>query len=142
MKLKRTCFLMGFFLLITMPNIFAERQSVSQEPKLLTPEHLRPGDTVGLISSAFRAPDDEAIQYAAERLQALGLKVKFGQAIFKNNAYFPGTDQERAADVNAMFADPQVKAIFEVRGGWGSNRILPYLNFKLIQEHPKILIGF
>jgi muramoyltetrapeptide carboxypeptidase len=77
-----------------------------------------------------------------ERLEALGLQVKIGKSVFKKCFYFAGTDQERAQDINDMFADPKVKAIFEVRGGTNCSRILPYLNYKLIKNNPKIFIGF
>jgi muramoyltetrapeptide carboxypeptidase len=119
-------------------SIYASANSL---PTIL-PSHLKPGDTVALISSGFRVPEDESIQFAAERVQALGLKVKYGKFVFGHSGYFSATDQERAEDLNAMFADPEVKAIFELRGGWGSNRILSYLDYDLIKKHPKILMGF
>ena len=115
--------------------------SAYPDNKIILPAHLQLGDTVGLVSSASRAPEDADIQYAIERLEAIGLKVKLGKAIYKRDNYFAGTDEERAADLNNMFADPTVKAIFEVRGGYGSTRILPYLNYAAIKEHPKIFIG-
>jgi muramoyltetrapeptide carboxypeptidase len=117
-----------------------QAQTSTETPIL--PAHLQPGDTVGLVSSGFRVPDDQTIQFAAERLQALGLKVKYGKFLFQHNICFTGSDKERAQDLNDMFADSKVKAIFEVRGGWGSNRILPYLDFTLIKKNPKIIIGF
>lgn len=133
-----------FILLILFVNgAFAAMDTAPlSETNIILPEHLKPGDTVGLLSSGFRASDEDGIQYASERLKALGLNVKYGKSILKHDAYFAGTDKERAADLNEMFADSKVKAIFEVRGGWGSNRILPYLNYELIKNNPKILIGF
>ena len=108
----------------------------------IKPPALHTGDTVGLVSSASRAFPNEQIKESIERLQALGLKVVLGQSVYQQNGYFAGSDQQRAADINQMFANPKVKGIFEVRGGWGSSRILPYLNYKLIQQHPKVFIGF
>lgn len=137
-KILYVCTLLFSCWLVNLSAYAAE----NSEPALIYPERLHSGDTVGLISSAFRAPDDMDIQYATERLQALGLKVKYGKNIFKHDSYLAGNDAERAQDVNDMFADTEVKAIFEVRGGWGSNRILPYLNYQSIKEHPKIIIGF
>lgn len=128
--------------LVIAVTFFCIVQSAMSANEIILPDHLNPGDTVGLISSGFRAQSDNSIQFAKERLEALGLKVKPGRSIFKYNTYFAGTDQERAKDINQMFADPEIKAIFEVRGGWGCNRILPYLDYKLIKQHPKIIIGF
>jgi muramoyltetrapeptide carboxypeptidase len=62
--------------------------------------------------------------------------------VLKRYGYLAGTDRDRAADVNAMFADSQVRAIFAVRGGWGCARILPYLDFDTIRANPKLLVGF
>ena len=117
-------------------------QSNEVKHEVMLPERLHVGDTVGLVSSAFRAPEDRIIEDSKARLEALGLHVKYGKYVFERKAYFAGTDEERAQDINEMFADPSVKAIFEVRGGWGSSRILPYLDYAMIKKNPKILIGF
>jgi muramoyltetrapeptide carboxypeptidase len=126
-----------FFYVSSMSNLYAAK-SLS----LIKPTELIPGDTVALISSGSPVDNVLIIQQAAERLQALGLKVKYGKYLYAKNGYLAGTDQERAADVNAMFADPNVKAIFEIRGGYGSSQILLYLNYKLIRQHPKIIMGY
>ena len=108
----------------------------------IKPMHLQKGDTAALISSGFRVNTTQDVQFATERLQALGLKVIYGKSILHQTGYFAGSDKQRAADVNAMFANPNVKAIIELRGGWGSARILKYLNFPMIQRNPKIFMGF
>src|SRR5690606_39474889 len=53
-----------------------------------------------------------------------------------------GTDEQRASDLNAMYADPEVRAVFAMRGGWGCARILPLLDWRAIRANPKLLIGF
>ena len=108
---------------------------------LKKPAKLSKGDAVGIISSGFRILQDVDLQYGIERLAALGLTVKPGQAILKQHGYFAGTDLERAADINQMFADPQIKAIFQLRGGFGSARLLDLLDYELIAKNPKIFIG-
>ncbi|WP_422409636.1 MULTISPECIES: S66 peptidase family protein [unclassified Endozoicomonas] len=108
----------------------------------IKPAPLNKGDTVALISSGFRVNTAQDVQFATERLEALGLSVIYGKTIFQQTGYFAGTDQARAADINDMFANPKVKAIIELRGGWGSARILEYLDFPLIKKHPKIFMGF
>lgn len=107
----------------------------------IAPAALKPGDTVGLVSTGFRVLEDIDLQFAIERLQALGLKVKVGDAILKKDGYFAGTDLERAQDLNTMFKDPSVKAIFQLRGGFGSARLLPLLDYDAIKKNPKILVG-
>ena len=75
-------------------------------------------------------------------VEALGLKAKPAPHISDRYGYLAGADKDRAADVNAMFADPSVSAVFAVRGGWGCARLLPYLDFGVIQKNPKILVGY
>lgn len=108
---------------------------------LQKPATLRKGDTVGIISSGFRILQDVDLQYAIERLQNLGLQVKVGKAVLKQYGYLAGTDQERADDINQFFADPEVKAIIQLRGGFGSARVLDLLDYSLIAKNPKILLG-
>ena len=106
------------------------------------PPRLRPGDTVGLIQPAGFAANLSGPQTAIETIQAMGLVPKLGQHVFDRHGYLAGTDEARAADINRMFADRSVKAIFAARGGWGSARALPYLNWDVIAANPKLLIGF
>lgn len=109
--------------------------------KLLKPERLKKGDKVGLITPASYISDD-GFQSAVEHLEALGLEVVLSKHIRVRNGDFAGTDQERIADVHQMFADPSIKAIWCARGGYGSARILPYLDYKLIRKNPKVFIGY
>ncbi|MCL4811652.1 MAG: LD-carboxypeptidase [Vicinamibacteraceae bacterium] len=109
---------------------------------VVRPPRLRAGDTVGLVdpSSATWEPVD--VEIVVESLAALGLKSKRGAHLLERRGYFAGTDAQRAADVNAMFADPEVKAIHCVRGGWGAARLLPLLDWDAIARHPKAVIGY
>src|SRR5690606_24263709 len=69
---------------------------------------LRPGDTVGLVSPSSPVNDSLDLQLAAEVMQALGLKVRTGAHYARRRGHLAGTDAERAADINTLFADPQV----------------------------------
>lgn len=113
-----------------------------EKPRIIRPGRLRPGDTVGLINPAGVVWEPENIEIVAESLAALGFKTKRGASLLARRGYFAGTDEQRAADLNAMFADPQVRAIHCVRGGWGSARLLPLLDWKRIARNPKILLGY
>jgi len=108
---------------------------------IIKPPRLKVGDTVGLINpAAFSYPQE--IEPIQKILSAMGLKVKLGTHIFERYGYLGGKDIDRAADVNAMFADSSIQAILTVQGGWGCNRILPLLDYQLIRSHPKIIMGF
>ncbi len=106
------------------------------------PPRLRRGDTIGLIKPASFLAEDFDLQLAMEAVTAMGLVPKPAPHLLARFGYLAGTDQQRAADVNAMYADDSVRAVLAVRGGWGSARILPFLNFGLIRANPKLLIGF
>jgi muramoyltetrapeptide carboxypeptidase len=109
---------------------------------LRKPPRLRAGDTVGLIEPAGFTDDQFDLALVKESIGAMGLVPKAAPHLAARWGYLAGKDEQRAADVNAMFADRQVRAIFAVRGGWGSARILPHLDWKTIRANPKLLIGF
>lgn len=117
---------------------FAETPSSS----VLKPRRLKEGDLVGLINPAGASfhPDDAEI--ARETLAALGLRTRFGKHLLDRHGYLAGRDEDRAADVNDFFADPEVRALMSLRGGWGCARLLPLLDYEIIRHNPKILIGY
>lgn len=111
-------------------------------PPPAKPPRLRPGDTVGLIEPAGFTEDDFDLRQLTDTIRAMGLVPKPAPHVTKRYGYLAGSDKDRAADVTAMFADPAVRGIFAVRGGWGCARILPYLDYATIRANPKLLVGF
>lgn len=106
------------------------------------PPRLRAGDTVGLVEPAGFSADAFELSLAQETIAAMGLVARTAPHVAARSGYLAGTDEERAADINAMYADDAVRAVFAVRGGWGCARILPHLDFGLIRRNPKLLVGF
>jgi muramoyltetrapeptide carboxypeptidase len=106
------------------------------------PPRLRPGDTVGLIEPAGFTHDAFDLADIKATIAAMGLVPKVAPHVAARYGYLAGTDAERGADLNAMFAEDSVRAIFAIRGGWGCARILPLLDYALIRAHPKLLVGF
>lgn len=106
------------------------------------PPRLRPGDVVGLIEPASFTADPFELRFVEATIRAMGLVPKPAAHLGARYGYLAGTDADRAADINAMYRDPEVKAVFAVRGGWGSARVLPWLDFAAIRAHPKLLVGF
>jgi len=109
---------------------------------MIKPARLRASDTVGLIEPAGFTTDNFVLDEIVAGIRAMGLVPKVAPHVMQRSGYLAGTDAERAADVNAMFADKEVRAIFAIRGGWGCARILPLLDFDLIRANPKLLTGF
>jgi muramoyltetrapeptide carboxypeptidase len=100
------------------------------------------GDTVGLVLPASSTLEGDDIQLAKEQLEAIGLKVAIGAHAYDRHGYFAGRDRDRADDLNRMFADDRIAGIVCYTGGWGSPRVLPYLDYALIARKPKVLIGY
>jgi muramoyltetrapeptide carboxypeptidase len=122
--------------MMAFPSATALAQSVRKPPRL------RPGDTVGLIEPAGFTDDEFDLMRVEETVRAMGLVPKPARHLLQRYGYLAGKDAERAADINAMYADDEVRAVFAVRGGWGCARVLPRLDFKLIRSNPKLLLGF
>ena len=110
--------------------------------KIQKPRRLAEDDTVGLIAPASNAAEDENIRFTVDLVRSLGFRVKEGKHLYRRNQYLAGSDRERAEDVNTMFGDDEVDAIFCTRGGYGTPRILPYLDYDLIADNPKVILGF
>lgn len=110
--------------------------------KLLKPERLCFGDTVGIVAPASAPPDPKAVDGAAAALEKLGFKPKLAKNVRARLGFLAGTDRERAADLMAMFTDKEVKAIVCLRGGYGSARILDRLDYETVRRNPKILAGY
>jgi muramoyltetrapeptide carboxypeptidase len=122
--------------------VAAAAAGAAAPPAPVKPPRLRPGDTVGLIVPASATFLRQDVEIVVDVLGALGFKVKRGAHLMDRYGYLAGRDADRAADVNALFADPEVKGILAVRGGWGSARLLPHLDFEAIRRHPKVLMGY
>lgn len=116
--------------------------AASGQPSSRKPPRLRAGDTVGLIEPAGFTDDAFDLKLVEESIRAMGLVPKPAPHLQARYGYLAGRDRERAADVNAMYADRSVRAVFAVRGGWGCARILPHLDYAAIRANPKLLIGF
>lgn len=110
-------------------------------PLLLRPRALKPGDTIALVAPAGPVTVAD-LKEGREWLQRQGFQVVLGRHIFNRDGYLAGRDRDRAADLNAAFANPDVAAIICARGGWGCARLLPFLDWDLARSHPKILLGF
>ena len=107
----------------------------------LQPNRLQRGDTIGIISPSGPYRDGQ-LEKALPFLKKLGLNYKMGENCHKNWGYLAGTDEERLADLHAMFADPDIKGIICARGGYGAARITDKIDFDLLKNNPKILWGY
>ena len=109
---------------------------------LIRPRRLLEGDTLGLINPSGAIYERAPYEQTHDALKAMGFKVKEGANLRARYGHMAGTPQQRADDIHALFADPQVAGILAVTGGSGANRVLPLLDYELIARHPKFLGGF
>lgn len=128
------------FLEILGASALAGRAGFAAESPI-KPPRVRPGDAVGLVNPATAAFEHEPIEIMAEALESLGLRVRLGEHYYERHGYFAGGDEARAADIDRFFADPEVTLIV-ARGGWGSARLLPLVDFEAMRRHPKVLLGY
>jgi len=106
------------------------------------PDNLRLGDTVGLVCPASGVVP-ERVEACEALIRQMGYRVRIGRNCKKSyHGYLAGTDEERAADLNEMFADQSIKAIFCIRGGNGTGRIMSLLDYNMIRKNPKIFVGY
>ncbi len=113
----------------------------ANEPNLIRPSALKEGDVVGLVTPGFPTAEED-FQRAIEQIKNWGFVPKLADNVNRQFGYLAGTDRARARDLMDMFRDQEVKAIWCIRGGYGCTRILPMLDFNVIKQNPKILIGY
>lgn len=110
--------------------------------KRIKGKRLNLGDTIGLTAPSSPAKL-EIVPDAIRAVEELGFKVKMGESCYAEyGGYLAGTPELRAKELNEFFADPQIDAIFCLRGGYGSPQLLQHLDYQNIIQNPKLFIGY
>lgn len=129
-------------------GLFANRVSAEQligktayVPSITKPKRLQKGDTIGLIAPGY-AVSTKSLEKGKKALIKMGFIPHHTDRIVGNYGYFSNTDEERLADLHEMFANPKIDGILCARGGYGCTRIATKIDYDLIQNNPKVLIGF
>src|SRR5579862_3077321 len=105
------------------------------------PLALKRGDTVGVVSLAA-AVEQQSLERGLEMVRAIGFRPRVSKQVLDRDDILAGSDRKRVEELQAFFADPDIRAIFIARGGYGSGRLLPLLDFEAIALTPKPFIGF
>jgi muramoyltetrapeptide carboxypeptidase len=113
---------------------------MSESKKMVRPEKLKKGDVVGVVAPAGPVEPD-LLEKGLKTLRRMELQPVIGKHVLSRRGYLAGKDEDRAEDLMSMFADRAVKAIFCARGGYGVNRLLPWLKPNVIRKNPKIFVG-
>ena len=109
-------------------------------PERIKPPALRPGDLIGVVAPASNIKP-EMLDEGCRELERLGFRTLYRPGITTSHRYFSGSDERRAGELLEMIRNPEVRAIFCARGGYGTCRVIPYLAPELLRANPKILNG-
>lgn len=109
---------------------------------LIKPRALQRGDTIGVIAPSSYASDPVKLALGPKTIEHFGLKLKWSRHAKNRHGYLSGTIDERIADLHDMFADPEVKGVFCLRGGYGSPQLLDRIDYSLIRRNPKVFAGY
>jgi muramoyltetrapeptide carboxypeptidase len=99
------------------------------------------GSTIGILSPAW-IPLKERVENGIQYIKEKGYNVRLSRNLNKQHGYFAGTDEERIDDIHELFSDNEVSALLASRGGWGTLRLLDKLDYNLIKNNPKPIIGY
>lgn len=110
--------------------------------KIRKPPRLKKGDTIGIAAPASPPASLHSLTKGIRSLEQLGYHIVLGKHLYEKHGYLAGTDADRASDINELFLDPKVNAILTVRGGYGSHRLLPLLDYKAMRRNPKVFVGY
>ena len=102
---------------------------------------IRPGDTIGVAAPSARFESDR-LEKGIACLEHLGFQVVVPEEVFQAKRYLAGEDSLRARVLSDLFRNPDIHGIIAARGGFGSMRILEYMDWEGMQAHPKPVIGF
>lgn len=108
------------------------------------PDFLKAGDKIRIVapSKSMSIIDQEVVELAIKRLLDLGLEISFGKSVNSVRKYYDSASiEERISDLHEAFADPSIKAVLSVVGGYNSNQLLPYIDYELIKNNPKVFCG-
>lgn len=121
--------------LATLPSLIAQSAHVKR------PRPLKKGDTIALVTPSGPI-NEKRLQSTINRVEKLGFKTVHSDKVVLQNGYLAGTDQDRLLDLHDAFSNKKIDAIWCIRGGYGATRYLDQLDFDLIRENPKPLIGY
>lgn len=130
----------GLYKTLLLIFIFQSFTSQAQTP-MTTPPVLQKGDTIAIVATARKNIDDN-LKPTIDLLHSWGLEAVIGSSIGLDDNQLAGTDEQRAADFQQQLDNPNIKAIWCVRGGYGTVRMIDLLDFTQFKQNPKWIIGF
>jgi len=141
--IKKACFILLLFSCGSINTSAQNNATIKIPSKLIQPPYLKAGDTVAIVApSGVLKNRTKEITRAKELLESWQLKVVVGDHLFSKDNHFAGTDQERCEDFQKALDNPNIKAIWSARGGYGTVKILDKLDYTKFLQQPKWVIGY
>ena len=137
---KTVCIAIALFTVVC--SFSQERKPKYINSPLQQPAYLQKGDTVMIVATAGIFKDSAKVDSSVKLLEDWGLHVKLGKHLYSQVGHFAGTDAQRTEDFQTALDDHSIKAIWSVRGGYGTVRIIDKLDFTNFLKNPKWIIGF
>ncbi len=106
------------------------------------PSPLQPGGRIGIIAPGSTPTDREDLAAGCRHLEDRGYKLISGRGSYDSRGYLSGTDEQRLDELTTMFQRDDISALFCARGGYGTLRLLPAVDYDIVREHPKLLVGY
>lgn len=106
------------------------------------PKHLSAGDTIGVVSPSSPSTYGSDLERLRRWAEARDFRLKLFPHVHDKHAYLAGSDEDRASDLTAAFADPEVDAVLTMRGGTGGWRMVPHVDYDVIRANPKFFSGY
>jgi muramoyltetrapeptide carboxypeptidase len=123
-------------------TLLPKSSAQTKRDAIIRPKALRPGDTVGLITPSTAVSDPDRLAAAGRTMNYFGLRTKMARNAGKRMGEYSASVNERLDDIHSMFRDPEVAAVFAIRGGYGSEHLLDRIDYDLIRKNPKIFLGY
>ncbi len=118
-----------------------DNRQKSKQPYRILPQRLKRNSLIGLVTPSSPITR-KLLDATVEKLEGLGFRVYFKESVLDEYGYFAGKDADRASELMYMFSNKDIDAIFCVRGGYGAIRILDFLDYEIIRQNPKALMGY
>ncbi|WP_034062706.1 S66 peptidase family protein [Lacinutrix jangbogonensis] len=141
--IKKVCIITLLFFFGSISASAQNSTTIKTPSKLIQPPYLKAGDTVAIVapSGVLKNWNDEVAR-AKKLLESWQLNVVIGKHVFSKDNHFAGTDAERCEDFQTALDNPNIKAIWSARGGYGTVRILDKLDYSKFLKQPKWVIGY
>jgi muramoyltetrapeptide carboxypeptidase LdcA involved in peptidoglycan recycling len=112
--------------------------------QIFKPPRLLPGDTISVVSPAWGGAGllPHRVALGKDQVERMGYRLKLSEHALDHDSWVSASPERRAADIQAAFTDPEVKAVIAAIGGDHANQLLPRLDFDMLRAHPKIFMGY